>query len=148
MRRGTARANGRGHQRRAARADDHHFGQRRIYDQIGHRLTYLGHVRVNDPDMKLACDWLAADLPPAGEHIKRIVAATNVVIDVTDAKGQAMHATSDRAVYDYIEKSAVTNETLTLTGNAKADTAQMTMTGEPIVWDRATGSMHGLESES
>jgi lipopolysaccharide export system protein LptA len=36
----------------------------------------------------------------------------------------------------------VTNETVTLSGNAKVETAQGWMTGEPIIWDRANNTMH------
>ncbi|MGH7990373.1 MAG: hypothetical protein ACREDS_09330, partial [Limisphaerales bacterium] len=50
--------------------------------------TYRGHVRVDDPQMKLTCAWLVADLPQDGGHINHIVAETNVVIDFTDDKGQ------------------------------------------------------------
>ena len=99
------------------------------------KATYRGHVRVDDPQMKLTCAWLVADLPESG-HMNHIVAETNVVIDFTDDKGQTNHATSDRAVYNYDVQGAVTNETVTLTGHPQVENAQGTLTGEPIVWDR------------
>ena len=99
--------------------------------------TYLGHVRVDDPQMKLTCAWLLADLPQGGGHINHIVAETNVVIDFADDKGQTNHATSDKAVYDYNVQGTVTNETVTLTGNAQVENIQEMLKGEPIVWDRA-----------
>ena len=103
----------------------------------GHKVVYRGNVRVDDPQMKLTCEQLVADLPQSGGRISHIVAETNVVIDFTDEKGQTMHATSDKAVYFYNVQDGATNETVTLTGNAKVENAQGWLTGEPIVWDRA-----------
>jgi lipopolysaccharide export system protein LptA len=107
------------------------------FDLVGHRVVYHDHVRVDAPNLKLRCEWLAADLSQAGGRVTNIVAETNVVIDGTDDKGQKMHATGDKAVYVYAEEEGVTNETVTLTGNAKAEYKQITLTGEPIIWDRA-----------
>jgi lipopolysaccharide transport protein LptA len=103
--------------------------------------TYYGSVRVEDPQMKLTCAWLVADWPQNGGHINHIVAETNVVIDFTDDKGQTNHATSDKAVYNYNVQGEVTNETVTLTGNARAENAQVILTGEPIIWNRANGGL-------
>ncbi len=64
-----------------------------------------------------------------------------MVIDFTDDKGQTNHATSDKAVYNYNVQGAVTNETVTLTGNAKTENAQAILTGEPIIWNRVNGSL-------
>jgi lipopolysaccharide transport protein LptA len=107
------------------------------FDLTAHRAIYHGHVRVNDPELKLNCEWLAADLPQEGGRIHRIVAETNVVTDFTDEKGQTMHATGDNAVYVYEVQNGVTNETVTLTGNPELQTAQGKSTGDVIVWDRA-----------
>jgi lipopolysaccharide transport protein LptA len=106
------------------------------FDTTARRAVYQGHVRVDDPQMKLTCAYLIADLPVGG-HVNHIVAETNVVIDFTDDKGQTNHATSDKAVYDYGVQNGVTNETVTLTGHPEVENAQGTLTGEPIVWDRA-----------
>jgi lipopolysaccharide transport protein LptA len=106
--------------------------------------TYRGHVRVDDPQMKLTCARLVADLPQDGGHINHIVAETNVVIDFTDDKGQTNHATSDKAVYNFNVQGAVTNETVTLTGHAQVENAQGTLTGEPIVWNRANDSLTAM----
>jgi lipopolysaccharide transport protein LptA len=107
------------------------------YDNTTRQMIYRGHVRVNDPQMKLTCAQLVADLPPPGGRMNHIVAETNVVIDFTDDKGQTNHATSDKAVYDYDVQGVVTNETVTLTGHPQVENTQGTLTGEPIVWDRA-----------
>jgi len=112
------------------------------FDLAGHEAVYHGHVRVDDPQMKLVCEQLVADVPQSGGHVNHIVAETNVVIDFTDDKGRTNHATSDKAVYVYELEAGVTNETVTLTGNAMIESLQGTLTGEPIIWDRAKNRMH------
>ena len=112
------------------------------FDIAARKAFYYDNVRVDDPQMKLTCAKMVADLPPEGGHINRIVAETNVVIDSVDEKGQTNHATSDKAVYFYDVQNGVTNETVTLTGNAKVENAQGWLTGEPIIWDRANNIMH------
>ena len=106
------------------------------FDLNGHQAIYRGHVRVDDPQMKLTCERLVADMPQAGGRPNRIVAETNVVIDFTDTKGQTNHATGDKAVYVYSEQGGVTNETVTLTGNPQMENDQGTLTGDVIVFDR------------
>jgi hypothetical protein len=64
-----------------------------------------------------------------------------VVMDSVDDKGQTNHATSDKAVYDYHVQNGETNEIITLSGNAKAETAQVTLWGEPILYDRINGTL-------
>jgi len=111
------------------------------FDMAGHKAVYRGHVRVEDPQMKLTCALLTADLPPNGGRPNRIVAETNVAIDFTDEKGQTMHATGDQAIYLFEVENGATNETVTLTGHAKVENAQGWLTGEPIVWNRANDSI-------
>lgn len=112
-----------------------------FFSNVERKLIYSGNVRVDDPQMKLTCEQLTADLPQLGGHINHLVALTNVVMDSVDEKGQTNHATSDMAIYDYKVQAGVTNETITLTGNAKAETAQVILFGEPIIYNRATGSL-------
>jgi len=107
-----------------------------------HQAVYYGHVRMDDPQMKLACEWLVADLPQSGGHINHIVAETNVVIDFTDERGQPTRATSDKAVYLFAVTTGVTNKIVTLTGHAQVENAQMTETGEPIILDLLNKKMH------
>ena len=107
------------------------------FDLTGRRVIYHDHVRVDSPEMKLSCEWLAADLPQDGGRVTNIVAETNVVMDATDDKGQKMHATGDRAVYVYAVQNGATNETVTLTGSARVENAQGWLTGDLIIWDRA-----------
>jgi lipopolysaccharide export system protein LptA len=113
-----------------------------VIDGNGRTVTHLGNVRVTDPDMKLTCTLLVADLPQSGGHPGRIVAETNVVIDATNSNHQSMHATGDKAVYIYNVQNGVTNETITLTGNPqpRVETAQATNTADIIVWDRVNNS--------
>lgn len=113
-----------------------------VFDMNHHYVTYTENVVVTDPQMKLTCEWLEANLPQNGEHMTNIVARTNVVMDFTDEKGQKTRATGDRAVYYFHVENGVTNETVTLTANPpgkpKVEQAQNTMTGDAIIWDRAT----------
>lgn len=112
------------------------------FDLNGRQAIYIGHVRVDDPRMKLICARLTVDLPPTGGRINHIVAETNVVIDATDEKGATNHATCDKAVYDYDVQGLVTNETITLTGSPQIVNAQGTNTADEIIWDRANGHVH------
>lgn len=111
------------------------------FDLNTHQAVYQGNVRVDDPQMKLTCTHLVVYLPESGGRPNRIVAETNVVIDFADEKSQKMHATSDKSVYVYAIQNGATNETVTLTGNAKVENAQGWLTGEPIVWDRASNHL-------
>jgi lipopolysaccharide transport protein LptA len=122
----------------------HIDADREDIDGNGHTVTFRGNVRVTEPDLKLTCALLTADLPPSGGRVSHIVAETNVVIDVTDSKGQTMHATGDKAVYIFNVQNGVTNETVTLTGNPqpRVEDAQGTQTGDVIVWDRANNVFH------
>ena len=112
------------------------------FDLTGRHAVYRGNVRVDDPQMQMSCEELTADLPQTGGHINHLVALTNVVMDSVDDKGQTNHATSDKAIYDYSVVNGVTNETVTLTGNAKVDDGKSWMTGEPITFDRVNNSIH------
>jgi lipopolysaccharide transport protein LptA len=116
--------------------------ERADFDLTARRAFYYGNVRVDDPQMKLTCAKMVADLPPAGGHINHIVAETNVVIDLTDEKGQTNHATGDIAVYDYNVQGSVTNDTVTLTGNPQVTNSMGTQGGDKIIWDRITGKFH------
>lgn len=117
------------------------------FDLTARRAVYHGNVRVDDPQMILTCELLTADLPQPGGLMKHIVAETNVVIYSVDEKGQTNHATSDQAVYDYNVQDGVTNETVTLTGNAKMENSQSTLTGEPIIWDRVNNRLTATDQK-
>jgi lipopolysaccharide export system protein LptA len=112
------------------------------FDLNGHQGIWRWHVRVDDPQMKLTCEQLVADMPPAGGRPNHIVAETNVVIDFTDTKGQTNHATGDKAVYVYSEQGGMTNKTVTLTGNPQIENAQGTQAGDVIILDLANSKAH------
>jgi len=108
------------------------------FDLTGHEATYHGHVRVDDPQMKLTCEQLIVDLPAAGGRVNHIVAETNVVIDFLDNKGQTNHMTSEKAVYVYKVENGLTNETVTLSGKPQPqmENAQGKQSGDVIIWNR------------
>lgn len=112
------------------------------FDLKHRRASYRGHVSVVDPRIKLTCELLVLDLPENGGHVSHVQAETNVVIDFTDEQTNKFHITSDKAVYAYKVVNAVTNETVTFTGNPIVTTAQGTIYSEPMVWDRADGQLH------
>jgi lipopolysaccharide transport protein LptA len=116
------------------------------FDLNRHWVTYRDNVVVTDPQMKMTCEWLEANLPMNGGGMTNIVARTNVVMDFTDEKGQKTRATGDQAVYFFHVENGVTNSTVTLTANPpgkpKVVQAQNTMTGDAIIWDRVTDQVH------
>jgi lipopolysaccharide export system protein LptA len=69
------------------------------------------------------------------------VAQTNVIIDLTDEKGQKLHATSEQAVYSYTATPTQTNEIIELTGNPKLDNPQGTLVGDTITYDLRSGKV-------
>lgn len=109
--------------------------------QTNSMAVYRGHVVVVDPQMTLKCDQLVVFIPKSGERLNRIEAQTNVVIDFADSHGQTARATGDLAVYRYLIQGGITNETVTMTGNPQVESPQGTLTGEPIVWDRANNRL-------
>ncbi len=112
-----------------------------FFSNIDRQVIYSGNVRVDDPQMKLTCEQLIVDLAPSGGRVEKMTALTNVVMDSVDEKGEIKHATSDMAVYVYNVVNGVTNETVTLTGNARVKSGKNWMTGEPIIWNRVNNSM-------
>ena len=120
-----------------AAAETHIFSDDGVhFDLKTHMAVYRGHVRVDDPKMRLTCETMTANVPEAGGRIDSIVAEQNVVIETLDEKGQTNRATADKAVYTYKVAGSVTNETVELTGNPLLEWPQGTMRGDPIVWDR------------
>ncbi|HWF18753.1 MAG TPA: LptA/OstA family protein [Verrucomicrobiae bacterium] len=117
-------------------------------DATNGMALYIRNVHVLDPQMKLDCDWLRADLPKdqAGQTNRpnHIVARTNVVIDFANTNGEKIHAVGQQAVYDYRVANAATNESLELTGNPRVDLTNGWMTADTLVMDRATGKLRGV----
>jgi lipopolysaccharide export system protein LptA len=115
------------------------------FDLNSHQAIYRNHVVVVDPKVRMTCEWMLVDLPQGGEHLNHVVASTNVVVDFIDNKGQTNHVTAAQAVYDYKVVGAVTNETVTFTGNPVVEMPTMTIFSEPLVWDRGANKYHFTE---
>jgi len=107
-------------------------------------VTYRGHVRVTDPQMKLTCNVMTARTATEGGHIESIVAEGDVVVDMVNQQGQTNHATGQRLVYSYKVENLVTNDQAVLTGDPRlqqADQPDSYMAAEAITWDRASGNI-------
>jgi lipopolysaccharide transport protein LptA len=110
------------------------------FDLNGRHAEYRGHVVVLAAKLKLQCDRLLVELPENGQsHVNHVSAETNVVIDFTDEKNSTYHVTAANAVYSYAIANGKTNELVVLTGSPKVETAEATITSEPLTWDRGTG---------
>jgi lipopolysaccharide export system protein LptA len=105
------------------------------FSLVGARAIYQGNVHADNPRMKLTCAWLVADLPHDNKPDRHVVATTNVVVDLSGGTNQSWHVTSDQAVYDFKLAGGVTNEIVTASGNAKAESDKYIVTGEPLIYD-------------
>ena len=109
---------------------------------------YRSNVRVDNSQMKLACELLIIESPELKEgKFNRATAETNVVINWLDENG-TNHATADRAVYTYAitnlatppEHRWQTNSLVVLSGNPfVTDGRGNTYKWDPIIWDRLNG---------
>ena len=132
------------------------------FDGITNQLVYLGHVFViyNDKDT-LTCERLTVDFPADRGNPTKIVAETNVVVNVLDEKGQTNHITADKAVYSYqllnpstnVVKSitnvvyAVTNEIIQFSGGnqlPKLERGGSSLVSDVILYDLITRKAHGV----
>jgi lipopolysaccharide export system protein LptA len=111
--------------------------------------VYRENVRIDNPQMKLACELLTVEAPKMtnGNRFNRATAVTNVVIDWVDENG-TNHATSDMAVYTYVISNLTdgqalphfeTNATVVLTGSPVVTNRMGTWEGDPLNWDRING---------
>ena len=107
-------------------------------------VIYTDHVRVDHPVMKLTCDWLTGNAPQTNDPDRHIFARTNVVIDLIGDQGKKWHITCNQAIYYYHRQDAVTNETVTLSGNAVAKSDQDTVSGEPLIYDMIAKNYYAL----
>ena len=117
------------------------FSDSAVFDLKTRVVTYSGHVRVTDPQMKLTCDDMVVRTAEAGGHIESIVAEGNVVVDIVNPQGETNHATGKRLVYTYKVENSVTNDMAVLTGDPRMEQADSWLTGDSISWDRATGNI-------
>jgi lipopolysaccharide transport protein LptA len=109
------------------------------FDLKSRVAVYIGHVRIEESQMKMTCGIMTASVPESGK-IDHIVAEQNVVIDAVDNEGKPVHATGDKAVYVFRVVNSVTNETIVLTGNPRVEKQGGWLTGETITWDRVNNS--------
>jgi len=98
--------------------------------------VYRGNVRLDDPRLHLTCEYLFANIPEEGQ-VDRIVAETNVVIEMLDEKGLTNWAYADKAVYTYQAGESATNEIVELTGSPRVEREEGILYGDTIIWDRA-----------
>ena len=110
------------------------------YDHKSQIAVYIGNVDVRDPQMKLTCAIMTVKAPESG-RIDSIVAEQDVVIDAVDNQGRPVHATADKATYNYFASDTVTNETITLTGHPNLKSDNWWGTGDVITWDRLHGAI-------
>src|SRR5258706_10667095 len=97
--------------------------------------------------MRMPSELQTAKLPERGGRIGSVVAERKVVIDLVDEKGQAIHATGDKAVYTFKTAETGTNEVIELTGNPMLETVQGTLTGTLITYDRVTGKLSATDQK-
>jgi lipopolysaccharide export system protein LptA len=110
------------------------------------QADFRGHVRVDDPQMKLTCETVTAVMSETGGKAGRIVAEKNVVIDMPDENGQTNRATGEKVVYTYEVVNGVTNQTAVLTGYPRYDSRDGWLKGnkadDKIIWDRTNNKFH------
>jgi lipopolysaccharide export system protein LptA len=111
---------------------------------------YSGNVVVDAPDlMRLTCEDLFAVLPEGGGRMERLVATTNVVIEVIRPPSKegdvpvTLRAFGSRAVY------TATNAVITLTGDVQSGPPRLespygNASGSTIEYDTASGRIRIL----
>jgi lipopolysaccharide export system protein LptA len=133
------------------------------YDFTTRFANFQGQVHASDAGMKLACETLVAKLPQSQPGVTNnpstfdhVIAETNVAIDFADEKNnQQIHASGQRAVYNYHVTNGITNQVLELSGNPSVEFAPIAqgrlnhpqpagwMTADVITVDRAQGKIWG-----
>lgn len=117
------------------------FADRSEFDIRRNVIVYQGNVRAVEPKMTLVCEQLTVKVPRKGERVESILAETNVVVDLTDEKGQKVRGTGDKAVYTFKATTTETNEVVELHGSPLLDTDQGTLAGDVITYDRVSGKV-------
>ncbi len=121
------------------------------YDQstrVAQFSSVWSHVRVRSARLKLDCESLTTTLPhgESGQdnQLNHILAEKEVTLDFPDEKsGQNVHATGQRAVYDYTVVNSVTNKVLELTGKPTLEMSKPVarLTADAIKLDQAAGKI-------
>jgi lipopolysaccharide export system protein LptA len=102
---------------------------------------FEGGVRVIHPQLQLSCETADLDLPQTPGGAKRLVAQRQVEFDLLDERGQKIHGTGQKAVYNYSTSAAGTNDTLELTGNPMLTMTNGTFENRVIILDRTSGKL-------
>jgi lipopolysaccharide transport protein LptA len=101
-------------------------------------VVYVGNVRVTEATMSMTCEYLVAIMPQRGGRIESILAQTNVVIDMTDERGDKVHGTGEKLLYTYQVTESATNEVVQLSGNPLITTSQGSTRADVITYNRTT----------
>ena len=115
------------------------------FDFVTRSLVYADDVRVEDPRIRITCEFLLAKFPTNGNHrVDTIVAETNVVALIT-TNDITYRITAARAVFIFHPSATTTNETLELSGLPEpsiqwvqddlATIKTNTFSARRIVWD-------------
>ncbi|MCF7669751.1 MAG: hypothetical protein K9N48_08260 [Verrucomicrobia bacterium] len=103
---------------------------------------YIGHVKVDDPQMQISCDVLSVLLSTNGTLRTITAEATNGVVDIVLLQKQQggtvrkTHAEAQKAVY------STETELVELTGNPVVRNNMGTLWGDVITVDRVMGKMN------
>jgi lipopolysaccharide export system protein LptA len=97
---------------------------------------FTGHVRVDHPQMDWVCDSLrVASAADSGKDTRLLIAERGVDFHITNERGDSVHGTCEKAVYDYQAAAGKTNSVMTLTGSPKLKAEQGTITNKIIILD-------------
>ncbi len=127
----------------------HVFSDSLRYAMKAGEAIYRGHIRVEDPRMKLRSELLTAQFPVEGSNttqIEKIVAEKDVFIDFISERGDTNHASGDRAVYHSIATGKTTNQVMELTGHPRIDMTNGWMTADMFTFDQLQDRIRGIDN--
>jgi lipopolysaccharide export system protein LptA len=122
------------------------LSKRADFDLKARVAIYKGDVRVKDPRMEMACEYLTVKLSQEAGKFDTILAESNVSVDFYDEKGQKVHCTGGRAIYTYEVKRGMTNDLLRLLDDPLLETAQGSWKGDIITLDRGNNTIRATNS--
>lgn len=113
------------------------------------QIVYYDHVVVTNAQLRGACERLTLNFPSqaSGDRPTNAVAETNLDIIYVNIKGETNYLNADKGIYEYSVIKGVTNETCTFTGHVTNRTDKYWMTGEPLIYDVASGNISGDKIE-
>jgi lipopolysaccharide export system protein LptA len=105
---------------------------------------FEGGVRIIHPRLNWVCETMNVESSNPNSNVT-MVAEQRVEFDLQSGtntdKGQDIHGTCDRAVYNYAITPSGTNDTMTLTGNPILETTNSVITNNIIVVDCANNKL-------